>query len=368
MDLWATSATVKKARHRRMQTPTQIAPIQNNRPRPKRRWIWPRVFVYSFLLGFILLNLLAYFHGRTMSRYASKSPRTRPPEELTLLTRAKVLLMGVEWPRPENRQTPEDYGLPYDTVHFPGAFGVELQAWQIERSDGLGTIVMFHGHGAAKESLLPAAETFYKLGWNCALVDFHGSGGSGTNITSVGWHEAEDVVAAVPHLAPNYVEGPVILYGVSMGSAAILRALYISNLTPDAVILELPYDRLINAARTRFSAMRVPSWPAADLLLFYGGMHGGFDAFAMNPAEFAVSVNCPSLVMNGEIDRRATPKQTLAVFGNLAGPKIHKQFRGLGHRNFSRHDPENWKATVSSFLNAVRDGSLMDEEQVDRNQ
>jgi len=293
-----------------------------------------------------------------MSRYANVAKRTKSPEKLSPLNKAQVLLNGVTLPRPTNHRSPADYGMPFETVHLNGAFGVKIQAWQMEQSGGHGTIVMFHGHGAAKDSLLPAAEIFYKLGWNCALVDFHGSGGSGTNVTSIGWHEADDVISAVKYLAPEYMPEPRILYGASMGGAAILRALHIGNLDPDGVILELPYDRLINAARQRFAAMRIPSWPAADLLVLYGGMHGGFDAFAMNPMEFAKSVHCPTLLMNGEIDRRAPPKQALAVFDNLAGPKIHKQFRGLGHRNFSRHDPEEWKATVSSFLDAVRNGAL----------
>lgn len=343
-----------------MQPPPTIGPSSQALPRPSRRWIWPRVFVYGFLLGFVGLNCLAYFHGRTMSRYATSTDRTSSPEKLRALDKARVLLTGVTIPRPTNHRSPAHYGMPFETVQFKGAFGVKLQAWQVERAGAHGTIVMFHGHGAAKDSLLPAAEIFFKLGWNCALVDFHGSGGSGTNVTSLGWHEAEDVIHAVKYLVPDYIEEPVVLYGVSMGSAAVLRALHISKLEPDAVILELPYDRLLNAARQRFAAMHVPSWPAADLLLFYGGMHGGFDSFAMAPAEFARSVHCPTLLMNGEIDRRAPPRQALAVFKNLAGPKIHKQFRGLGHRNFSRHDPENWTATVSSFLDAIRSGSLLE--------
>jgi uncharacterized protein len=321
---------------------------------PTAKWIWPRIFIYGFLGAFIGLNMLAWFHGRAMSRYVTGSERTATPEKLNVFDKIKVLLTGVNFPRPENSSTPTDFGLPFGEVTFEGAFGVQLAAWQIENATNRGLILMFHGHGAAKESLLPAADLLYKMGWDCALIDFHGSGDSGTNVSSIGWHEATDVVAAVEYFRPMYENEPVILYGISMGSAAVLRAMHTEHIQPDGIILELPYDQLINAARERFKAMRIPLWPAAEFLIFYGGMHGSFNGFDLQPVEYAKSVYCPTLVMNGELDPRAPPAQALAVFNNLSGPKTHKQFKGLGHRNFSRHDAPVWSATVTNFLSTIR--------------
>lgn len=330
-----------------------VEPPPRQHVRPVTRWLWPRIFVYGFLCAFIGLNMFAWFHGRSMSRYVA-GPRTAAPEKLTIFDKVKVLLTGVNFPRPENTSTPRDYGLSYVTNEFSGAYGVKLEAWQIGHATNHGLVLMFHGHGAAKESLLPAAGLFFKMGWDCALVDFHGSGGSGTNVSSIGWHEATDVLAAVKHFTPMYRDQPIVLYGISMGSAAILRSMHVDHLSPDGLILELPFDRLLNAARERFKAMRIPSWPAAQLLIFYGGMHGGFNGFDHNPATYARSVPIPTLIMNGERDRRAPPSQAKAVFDNLAGPKTHKQFKGLGHRNFSRHDAATWKATVGPFLDSIR--------------
>lgn len=288
-----------------------------------------------------------------MSRYAIGEDRTPSPEELTLFGKLKVILTGVNFPRPTNTASPKEFGMDFITVRYHGAFGTDLEAWQIEHATNHGLILMFHGHGAAKESLLPAAEIFFRSGWDCALVDFHGSGGSGTNLTSVGWHEATDVIESHRFFSHMYENKPIVLYGVSMGSAAVLRATHIESLNPNGIILELPYDSLLNTARQRFRAMGLPSFPAAETLLFYGGMHGHFNAFAMNPAAFAKSVKCPTLLMNGEIDRRAPPEQAIAVFKNLDGEKIHKQFRGLGHRNFARHDPKSWSATTITFLDRI---------------
>ena len=288
-----------------------------------------------------------------MGRYTTDAARTAAPEKLDLLAKAKVLLTGASFPRPENHSSPEDYGLEFETLYFSGAFEVRLEAWHLRRPDQKGVVLLFHGHGAAKDSLLPAAKIYHELGWDCALIDFHGSGGSGTSKTSIGWHEANDVAAAFRHFASAYREQPIVLHGASMGAAAALRAVHELQVNPGGVVLELPYDRLINAARARFHAMRLPSWPAAELLIFYGGLAGGFNGFALEPARYAGSVTCPALVLNGELDRRAPPRQAVAVFKHLAGPRTRRQFAGLGHRNFARHDPTAWRATIAAFLEQV---------------
>lgn len=312
-----------------------------------------RNFIRLLVAAFFLLNVFAFFHARSMGHYAEGAERTDPPEELSALGKAKVLLTGPTFTRPENDRTPEDFGLDYETLYFGGAFDVRLEAWQIERAGNRGLILMFHGHGASKDCLLPAAEALHKMNWDCALVDFHGSGGSGTSITSVGWHEASDVAAAFHYFEPMYQGKPIVLHGMSMGSAAILRAVHQMHIRPDGVLLELPYDNLLNAARTRFRAMQLPSWPAAELIVFYGGVNGGFNGFELNPTKFAQSVTCPALVLNAEHDLRAPPKQATAVFKNLSGPKTRRQFAGIGHRTLVNHDPQTWNGTVSAFLEQV---------------
>lgn len=321
-------------------------------PSPQRgRWL--RRLLRLLLAGFLLLNVLAFFHGRAMGRYSTTAARTAAPEELNLLTKLKVLLLGADIPRPENKSTPQDYGMEFETLYFSGAFEVRLEAWHIRRPSSHGLVLLFHGHGAAKDSLLPAAEVFHAMGWDCALIDFHGSGGSGASRTSIGWHEAHDVAAAYRHFVPQYPDQPIVLHGISMGSAAILRAVHELGISPSGVVLELPYDSLLNAARTRFHAMHLPAWPAAELLVLYGGLSSGFNGFALNPAHHARSVTCPALVLNGELDRRAPPAQAINVFENLAGPRTRRQFAGIGHRTLVQHDRPAWHATMAAFLEVV---------------
>src|SRR6185437_7730045 len=111
---------------------------------------------------------------------------------------------------------------------------------------------------------------------------------------------------------------------------------------PDAIILECPFDRMLNAIRNRFRAMGIPSFPGAELLLFWGGRRAGIDGFAHNPADDAASVNCPALILAGSSDARATPEQVGNVYHRLTGEKQLAMFAGAGHEPLRARDAPVW--------------------------
>ena len=305
--------------------------------------------------GFIAVNAVAWAHARAMSRFVRSGERTASPEKLGARAKARVLLTGVTLLRPENRRTPKDVGLEFHTVKFAGAKGIQLEAWFVPVSATTPNVIalLFHGYGASKESLLPVAVELHALGWDTLLVDFHGSGGSAGDTTSVGWHEAEDVAAAFA-LATELAAGkPRVLYGVSMGAAACLRAIHAHGVKPDALIIECPFDRMLTTVRSRFRAMRVPAWPMAELLVFWGGRVGGFDAFTHNPLDYAASVNCPTLLLHGERDPRVSVAEVERIHAVLAGPKALKLFPELGHQSYVEAKPEDWRAGVRQLLDAL---------------
>lgn len=304
------------------------------------------------LAGFISANVVAWLHARAMSHFVRSGERTAAPERLGTLAKARVLLTGVTLPRPENRRTPKDDGQEFQIVRFPGAKGIQLEAWFVPATPPAtnGIVLLFHGYGASKESLLAPAAEFHALGWDTLLVDFHGSGGSAGDTTSVGWHEADDVAAAFAEAAKLAPGKRRVLYGASMGAVACLRAIHACGARPDALIMECPFDRMLTTVRNRFRVMRAPSWPFAELLVFWGGQQGGFDAFAHNPADYARSVSCPALLMHGEKDPRVSVTEVEHILVALGEPKTLHVFPGLGHQSYVEARPEEWRRLVVPFL------------------
>ena len=319
-------------------------------PRWKR---WLRFGAGFLLAAFIALNGMAYMHARAMTHFVSGGEKTPEPESLTLLQKLKVLGMGVRVPRPVNRQTPSDFGLTYETVTLTNARHIQLEAWLIRRPASRGMVLLFHGYTACKDSLLPAAVEFHQMGYDTLLVDFYGSGGSQGNETSVGVHEADDVLAACQWARRHSPDQPVILYGVSMGAAAILRAVHVDHIDPDAIILECPFDRLLSTVQNRFHAMHLPSFPSAQLLVFWGGVQQGYNGFGFNPAEYAREVHCPVLLLHGEKDPRVTLPQMNRLAKNLNSASRYHVFAGLGHQSYVSAQPEVWHNCVTDFLASV---------------
>ncbi len=318
-----------------------------------RNWNVRRGCAISLLflaMAFGGLNLLAFRHAHAMLHYASSGMRTHRPEELSIWRKVRVLFSGVTILRPQGQKTPPSVGLPFVAVTIPSTGQVRLGAWFCPKKDVRCVAILFHGYGGEKSALLPEARQLYDLGCAVLLVDFRGSGQSSEAYTTVGYAEAEDVAAAVTYARGQWPEARLVLFGQSMGAAAILRAVGRLGVKADGLILEGVFDTMLNTVRHRFESMRVPSFPCAELLVFWGGRQMGFDGFSHNPADYAADVTCPALVMHGKDDPRARLADARQVFDQLGGPRKFREFTATGHEPYVRHHREEWRAAVSGML------------------
>lgn len=303
------------------------------------------------LAGFAALNLLASRHARAMLHYAPGGTRTARPEDLAPADRLRVLRSGVHLPRPDDAMPPTALAPDAREVTIPVPGGITLCAWQASRGPDAPLVLFFHGYSTEKTRLLREARELHRLGASVLLVDFRGSGGSSESYSTLGWLEAEDVAAAVQYAQARIPHSRLILYGQSMGSAAILRAVSAHGVAPDAVVLESVFDTMLNAIRARFRAMRLPVFPSANLLAFWGGHQFGFNAFAHNPVDYAVSLRCPALFLHGSDDPRAPVDQARRVFENVPGNrKTFVTFDGVGHASYAAAHPVEWNTAVTEFL------------------
>jgi alpha-beta hydrolase superfamily lysophospholipase len=316
---------------------------------PRRRRAWRAASAAAALFA-ALVNFMAYRHARVMTHFSPGGARTARPEQLSLAERLGVLVTGANLPKPNNRRTPADEGLGFERQVFASRDGLSLEAWYVPRPDALGTVVLFHGYADSKDSLLPAAKAFHEIGYATLVVDFRGSGGSDGNVTTIGYHEALDVVAAYQHAQRLEPRGSTVLFGASMGAAAVLRAAAALEARPAAIVLQYPFGTLREALLRRFAAMRVPAFPAVDLLVVWGGLQHGFNGYRHNPVDYAKRVRSPTLLMQGDRDERVSMDEARAIFGALPEPKQLKVFDGLGHVSFVKARRQEWLSTVREFL------------------
>lgn len=289
-------------------------------------------------------------HARAMTHFVDSGDRTAKPESLTGTKKAWTLIAGVNIPKPKNVSSPSDYGLSYEVHSIKEADDSSLEAWFVPTTEQRALVIMFHGYAACKSDLLVPATQFHSIGYDVLLVDFRGSGGSSGNDTTIGFAESKDVAKSVSYAKKQWPNRRIILYGVSMGSAAVLRAIAYEGVESDGVIIENAFDRLLNTVRNRFGLIGLPAFPAAEMLVFWGGVQQGFNGFKHNPDEYARSVKCPVLMMAGEHDSRVTVAQARHLFDNLDCQKTFKTF-DVGHEVMALVRPLEWRETVTTFLN-----------------
>ena len=306
--------------------------------------------VVAVLVG---LNLLAYIHAYAMTHFSVGGARTPKPEELSFGEKLKVLCVGTRIPRPESQLPPSALGPECRSLKLTGTKGVMLGAWYCAADPASPLVILFHGYAGDKTGTLPEARAFLQLGLSVLLVDFRGSGESSAAYTTIGYDEAEDVASAV-HYARTHLGHPkIVLYGVSMGAAAVLRAVANDQVRPDAIIAEAVFDRMLSTVKNRFEILHVPSFPGAQLLVFWGGWGAGFNAFKHNPADYARAVRCPILFLHGSADPRARVTEARQVFAQVPGSKWFHEFPGVRHEAAVKRFPQEWTETVRSFLAEV---------------
>jgi fermentation-respiration switch protein FrsA (DUF1100 family) len=150
------------------------------------------------------------------------------------------------------RDDPAAWGLPAERISFRSRDGVELAAWLMRSPTARATVVLVHGYTANKDFSFPVAAMLYPR-FHLLAPDLRAHGESGGSLTTVGYHERQDVIAATDEAARR-LAGPIGVLGVSMGAvAAILAAAEDQRIV--ALVADSPFATLrgvvARAARNR---------------------------------------------------------------------------------------------------------------------
>ena len=297
------------------------------------------------------MNIVAIFHSYKLTHFADDSiEKTQKPEQLSFGGKLNALFFGVNNPRPTNTTKPSGY---YETIELQS--NKKIECWYLNKDNSgktetvNGTIIICHGYGGEKSSMLDKAKILDSLNYNTFLIDFMGSGGSEGNTTTIGFKEAEQVKTAYDYLQSKNVKD-IYLFGTSLGAVAIMKAIKKYDLKPKGIIIECPFGTMYQTVEARFNNMNVPTFPMAGLLVFWGGIQNGFWAFNHNPTDYAKYITCPTLLLYGEKDKNVSRQEIDNIFTNLAGQKQLKTYKLAGHENYLNKYKIEWTQDITEFL------------------
>ncbi len=305
-----------------------------------------KIVLKSALAVFVLLNIIVMFHAYKFTHfYEAGEVPFKAEKDKTSWEKTKSLLFGFNMAKQKNIAPDSTF----KTVKLTTADGLKLDAWYVIVPNAKGSVVMFHGHGGKKSGVLKEAASFQQLGYNTLLVDFRAHGNSEGNTCTIGYEEGEDVKLGYEYLQKTG-EKNIVLWGISLGAAAITSAMDKYPIAPSKVILEMPFGSLSEAVRGRVRIMGLPAEPVSTLLTFWGGVEHGFWAFKMKPFEYVKKIKCPVLLQWGKNDPRVTENETNQIFANITAKKKLVVYENSGHESLCTKEHDKWMTEVSDIL------------------
>jgi uncharacterized protein len=248
--------------------------------------------------------------------------------------------------------SPADYGInTWEDVTF-ASDDLTLHGWFVPPAAQGPALIIVHGLGAHRGSMLGQAALLHQQGYGVLLFDLRNHGASEGDITTLGYLEAQDVRAALDYVRGRADVDPdrVGLIGESMGGAAVLRA---AAQRPDArvVVVESTFTSLEdNVAASIRDDFRLPAYPLTSLHLWFTGREGGFPAADLRPIDALADITQPLLIMHGDADELLPVANAERLYAAAQDPKELVIFPGAAHAGLHFQDPERFEAALLPFL------------------
>jgi pimeloyl-ACP methyl ester carboxylesterase len=256
--------------------------------------------------------------------------------------------------------TPKSFDLPYEEVSFNAPDGVPLKGWWVPAPEAHGTVVLVHGLNRSRIEMVKKVPFLHKQGWNALLFDLRHHGASGGDASSFGFFEKQDVHAATA-FARSRAPAPVVLWGVSLGGAAVTLAAA-EDPGVAALVCDSSYRSLRDTVAHHLTLFRgfrwwlriVPTYPVANEVVYWIGRRAHFDPDAVDVRGAAAHLAPrPCLFVCNSGDRRM-PSEIAFELKAAAGPQAHVLVvPGTSHGGAYRDGTAAYETAVTELLGAA---------------
>lgn len=256
-------------------------------------------------------------------------------------------------PRKALTRTPTDLGIAHEDVTFLTNDGLTLSGWFIPPSNGR-TLIACHGIFDNREQFLEQAVALSQEGYGFLLYDSRAHGKSSGTFCTYGQDEIKDVAAAVAYLEtrPEVDIGQLGILGNSLGGITAIRAA--ARLPQLRVIVAestfADFGRDIRAAFTRFT--RLPAFPFAPLVIFWGTRMTGINLNTIRPVEdISAIARRPIFLISDLADAIVDePYDGELLYARAGAPKELWQVPECQHVQCFTTHREDYLRRVSAFL------------------
>ena len=237
-------------------------------------------------------------------------------------------------------------------VSFHSDSGANIRAWFTAGRPGSGAVLLLHGVGADRRTMVARARFLSARGYSVLLPDFQAHGESGGTRVTFGALESLDVDAAVGFLRACCPGERVGMIGVSLGGAAALLGSL--DHPAEAYVLESVFPTIRQALEGRLRVWLGPlgvlSRMIASPLMSAVGADIGVAEHALRPIDHIGRVGSPVFVIAGTRDAYTPLHESRALFKQAREPKTFWAVEGARHEDLHAYAGARYEQRVGDFL------------------
>ncbi|PKL16369.1 MAG: alpha/beta hydrolase [Spirochaetae bacterium HGW-Spirochaetae-5] len=245
----------------------------------------------------------------------------------------------------------KDLGLEFENVSFISQRKYNLKGWFIPVKGSKKIVITVHGHGANRYEGARWFKTLHKAGFNILTFDLRNSGQSTKDITSMGYYERYDVIAAVDFAEKQKGMKSIGVFGVSMGSSSSIPAMALDKRIKAGV-----FEASLANLQDQFGDMLtrdfgLPKFPILNTAILFFEIRAGVDLNQMNNENIIGEISPrPVFLIHCSRDNYIGYSHGLRMFKAAKEPKQTWTTDCDKHAEAWQSDPEKAEKLVTEFF------------------
>ena len=238
------------------------------------------------------------------------------------------------FPERELVATPDDVGLPFETLRIPTPDGESLHAWFVPHPTSRAVVLFFHGNAGNMSQRLETLRFWHDLGLSVLVFDYRGYGHSSGRVSEAGTQMDARSVWRYLTETRTYASESVVLFGRSLGAAVAIELA--AQVGCAGLVAESAFTSLVDMAQHAYP------WLPVRLLV----------RMRFDSRRRVAAVRAPKLFIHSTEDELVPTTMGRALYEAAPDPKRFLAIRGAHNDGWLRSG-DVYRDGVQAFVQAL---------------